>query len=360
MRMHITFVLSSLKLSGGVILVIEIANRLAIRGHQVTLLAPLNAIDPEIHQRIRPPVQVRFASVGIPATRNPLKLLNLILSLVQNTPPGDVVIATHTPTTLPVLLATWWKRQKPLWLYMDYPEMFRRRPMERFLLNTAPYGFSTIIAISSFLAQNAAKRTFGKVHLIKPGLGIEILEEELHLSNLRSDQERQGWRIMYVGDDRPRKGLKDFIVAMEKVYAHSLPICAVIVCKHECQLKIDIPHELYIRPSDHELAKLYLNCDIFVSTSWEEGLGYPPLQAMALGKPCVIAESGGSQDYTTHGFNAIVVPSQDPQAVAEGIIQLINDEQLRSMLGRNGQLTASQYNWEKAIDEFEKLLFSTV
>lgn len=360
--MRLTFVLSSLRLSGGVILVVELANRLAARGHQVTLLAPWNTLDHEIGGRIHQKVQVRFADVGIPAPWNLPGLLLLIFSLVRHVPPGDVLVATHTPTTLPVLLASRWKQQQRLWLYMDYPEMFERRPPERILFAMAPSWFSAIVAISGPLAKEVASRATGKVYVIRPGLGldIDVPGEELGYGKPGLDRTRHEWRILYVGDDRPRKGLKEFLQAMEKVYSFVPSVRAVIVCKHPCRVETSVPYELHVRPNDRELAKLYLCCDIFVSTSWAEGLGYPVLQAMAFGMPTVVAESGGTRDYAEDGVNAIVVPGQDSEAVARGIQRLMDDPWLRSRLSRNGQSTAARYNWERATDAFEEHLTEVI
>jgi glycosyltransferase involved in cell wall biosynthesis len=95
---------------------------------------------------------------------------------------------------------------------------------------------------------------------------------------------------------------------------------------------------------------------LFVSTSWGEGLGYPALQAMAFGKPVVVTDSGGVYDYAEHGVNALIVPAQDAEAVANAVLQLLDDAALRTRLLVNGQQAAAAYEWNKAAATFESVL----
>jgi glycosyltransferase involved in cell wall biosynthesis len=350
--MHIAFILSSLRLSGGVILVVELANRLVTHGHTVTLVTPRQTIDAEIQRKLQPAITVLESHAGLPAGFNLFGLAYLVASLAWRAPAGAVIVATHTPTTLPVLLSSWLKRQKRLWLLMDYPEMFRTRPVEQFLLKHAPRWFSAIVAISEPLAAEIQPRARGQVALLRPGLGLTVEYEAQSGQTAPSDAPR----ILYVGDDRPRKGLNEFLQAMQAVQAIHPDARAVIVCKNPCHIDCEINHELHVRPNDADLAKLYRACDLFVSTSWGEGLGYPALQAMAFGKPVVATDSGGVHDYAEHGINALIVPAQNAEAVANAVLHLLEDAALRARLLASGQQTAVAYDWDKAAATFESVL----
>lgn len=346
--MRITFVLSSIRLSGGVILVTELANRLASRGHSITLLTPNATIDAEMRSRLRNDVAVVEANVGLPTNPTPLSLSRLVIGLIRNSPPCDLIVATHTPTVIPVLLISWLKRQSRLWLYMDYPEMFRGRYIEGFLLRYAPRWFSDIAAISRPSAEEVIKQTRSKVHIMRPGIGLTHgVGGEIEGRSYPS-----GCRILYVGDDRPRKGLQEFVQAVIVVQSNHPNVIAVIVCKNTCDVDQQINCELHFRPDDAELASLYMACDLFVSTSWGEGLGYPALQAMAFGKPVVVTDSGGVRDYAVDGVNALVVPAQRSDAVANAILRLLGDDALRTRLSENAVRTASEYDWDRAADQF--------
>ncbi|HHW88810.1 MAG TPA: glycosyltransferase family 4 protein [Chloroflexi bacterium] len=322
----------------------------------MTLITPRDSIDAEISQKLKPAVTIVESSAALPAKgSNPLQLARLVISLMHATPPSDAIVATHTPTTLPVLLTSTFRRKARLWLFMDYPEMFRTRPVEKMLFWCAPSRFPAIVTISKPLADEVRPRSKGSVTVMRPGLGLNAF-----VPMTFSKPDLNSWRILYIGDERPRKGLREFVQAMQQIQTYEPRAVAVIVCKSTCNIEEKINYELHIRPNDEALATLYRDCDIFVSTSWGEGLGYPALQAMAFGKPVVVTDSGGVHDYAVHGVNALIVPAKNPEAVANAVRKLLKDRGLRTKLQLQGQVTAAAYSWDTAaltfLDTVERLM----
>jgi glycosyltransferase involved in cell wall biosynthesis len=93
---------------------------------------------------------------------------------------------------------------------------------------------------------------------------------------------------------------------------------------------------------------------VLVSASWYESFPLPPLEAMACGLP-VITTPYGTEDYAFDGVNAIVVPPQDPKVLAEAIIRLLDDKDLREKLSKEGLNTAKKFTWDKTTDKVEEL-----
>lgn len=100
--------------------------------------------------------------------------------------------------------------------------------------------------------------------------------------------------------------------------------------------------------------------DIFVLASKKEGLGTSLLDAQAVGLPIVTCESGGIPEIIEQGHNGLLVPAQDEKALAEGIIKLISDEQLRKKLGQNALRSVKkfdiQFTVQHNIQLYEKLV----
>ncbi len=353
MSLRIVFVLSSLTLSGGVMLVVECANRLAQRGHQIALVAPKAAVDDDALNMLDSRVQVVEATVGLPARRSPLALVKLILALARAAPPAHILIATHTPTTLPTLLASLGQRTaRRAWLYMDYPEMFRQRPLEQWLLRWAPRWFPLILPISHPLAQAVLPTARGQVHVLTPGLS----RSELFFAKPNAVTENQEIRILYIGDERPRKGLADFLAATKLAARQISPLRLVVVSKQPCVVESHLPVEFHLHPGHAELADLYRGSQLYVSASWGEGLGYPPLEAMACGVPVVLTDSEGVRDYAQDGVNCLMTPPHNPQALAQAIVRVIKEPALAARLVANGLLTAKRYDWGATIAHLEELL----
>jgi len=349
-RLRFCFVLSSLRLSGGVRLVIEYANRLCGRGHTVHLITPGGTVDPALRQSLDPHITLRESRVPMPARPHPLALMRLVAALAREIPRVDLLIATHTPTVASTLLAARLGRKgRRAWLYMDYDEMFRTRPVERFLLHNAPHWFEQIWTISRPLQQQLAQQTRTPVWMTGGGL----LNADLLFERPRPPRGDDAFRVLYVGDDRPRKGLREFLRAMERV-AENLPhVTPIIVSKHECTVETTLPYEFHLFPSHAELADLYSRSDLFVSSSWGEGLGYPPLEAMACGTPVVLTDSAGVLDYARDGENCLLAPPRDVNALARAAVRVLTDADLAAHLAQNGVATAKQYRWETVIDRVE-------
>jgi glycosyltransferase involved in cell wall biosynthesis len=63
--------------------------------------------------------------------------------------------------------------------------------------------------------------------------------------------------------------------------------------------------------------------DIAVLASRSEGLPNAIMEYMAAGRPCVVTDVGGCGELIRHEQNGLLVPSDNPSALAEGIIDLL-------------------------------------
>jgi glycosyltransferase involved in cell wall biosynthesis len=82
--------------------------------------------------------------------------------------------------------------------------------------------------------------------------------------------------------------------------------------------------------------------DVLALTSSWEALGLVVLEAMMLGCPVVSTDAGGVADLVRDGETGLLVPRDDAQALAEGIVRLLDDEPLRRRITANGRAFAEQ------------------
>ena len=107
---------------------------------------------------------------------------------------------------------------------------------------------------------------------------------------------------------------------------------------------------------DHLLPYLYAFCDIFIFPTLWEGFGYPPLEAMASGKPVIASSVPSLRDVV--GDAGILVPPDDPRALAKEILKLIDDKKKRAHLGAKASQRAQKYDWSIIISHYKKLIES--
>ena len=94
-----------------------------------------------------------------------------------------------------------------------------------------------------------------------------------------------------------------------------------------------------------DVVSVYQDSSIFVLSSRFEGFGMVLVEAMACGLPVVSFDCpAGPDEIITDGVDGLLVPSGDVHALAEKLMALMSDEDLRIRLGQKAILTAQRYN----------------
>jgi len=94
------------------------------------------------------------------------------------------------------------------------------------------------------------------------------------------------------------------------------------------------------------LRHYYGAADVFVTTPWYEPFGITPVEAMACARPVIGAEVGGIKSTVVDGSTGYLVPSRDPQAVAERLATLQRNPGLARAMGEAGLRRAGlHYTW---------------
>lgn len=96
---------------------------------------------------------------------------------------------------------------------------------------------------------------------------------------------------------------------------------------------------------------------IFIALSRRESFGVSILEAMAMSLPVVVSNADGPSEIVVNGFNGYIVNDGDPVNVAKVIGVLINNENLRLTMGKNGRAyVREKYSWHSALGKMVDLL----
>ena len=100
-----------------------------------------------------------------------------------------------------------------------------------------------------------------------------------------------------------------------------------------------------------KVAQLMAAADVFVLPSKMESFGLTLLEASAAGLPVVCANAGGVPEIFQDGFNALLYPPGDDDAMAKAIIRLLQDRELAKKISANAMETAGRFTWERTAEQ---------
>lgn len=99
--------------------------------------------------------------------------------------------------------------------------------------------------------------------------------------------------------------------------------------------------------ADHAKQNLLAATDVFAMPSRVDSFGIVFLEAWMHGKPVIGADAGGVPDVIAHGKDGLIVPFGDLPALAQSILQLIDDDAARQTMGAAGRHKVElQFTWD--------------
>lgn len=101
-----------------------------------------------------------------------------------------------------------------------------------------------------------------------------------------------------------------------------------------------------------DVARVMAACDVFTLPSFEEPFGLVFLEAMAMKRPVVAIDNGGTPEVVEHGRSGLLSPPWDIRALADNILRLVADPELRRRFGEYGrERVLSFFNTRRMADE---------
>ncbi|UVW27704.1 glycosyltransferase [Massilia sp. H6] len=91
------------------------------------------------------------------------------------------------------------------------------------------------------------------------------------------------------------------------------------------------------------LRDYYSAAEVFACTPWYEPFGITPIEAMACARPVVGSEVGGIKSTIDDGVTGFLVPSRDPEALAERLARLHRHPELARAMGEAGRRRACEH-----------------
>jgi glycosyltransferase involved in cell wall biosynthesis len=115
-------------------------------------------------------------------------------------------------------------------------------------------------------------------------------------------------------------------------------------------------HKVIFLGHREDVACVLKTIDVFVYPSILEGLGTALLEAMAMERPVVVSDIPTFRYFIRDGVNGIFFKSSDPEKLAEKVLTLIRDRNLRTKIAKDARATIlEKFSYSHMIDKTEAL-----
>lgn len=158
--------------------------------------------------------------------------------------------------------------------------------------------------------------------------------------------------LVTVAVQREPKGIQYMLAALPQVAAAFPAVRYLLVgdgphrpALEEQAARLGLSDRVVFAGARDDVARLLAAADLFVLPSLTEALPTVLAEAMAAGLPIVATTVGGIPEMVRHGEAALLVPPQDPAALATAVSRLLDNPRQAAAMGRSGRrLAASRFD----------------
>ena len=357
--MKILQICSARQLGGGERHLADLANGLALRGHDVfvvvtpssPLLAELSAVPKQ--------------NIAELPMRNSLNVASA-LKVARFVRRHEIeIVHAHVARDYPLAaLAT---RRAGARLVLTRHVLFPLSRIHKLTLRRT----ARVIAVSQAVAEGLrAQGIFdpGKIVCIHNGIDVDRFVKGREDTAGREQGADKKLRVGMIGHLAPIKGQEDFIRAAAIVCGLRDDVEFIIAGEDKShsgasrrgleQLidELDLNKRVRLIGWVEDVAKLLPTFDLFVSPSRSEPFGLSIVEAMAAGVPVVATTSEGAQEIIDDNQTGRLVPIGDPEVMAKAIAELLSDRKERDRLGENAErVVRKRFSFERMVLETEKV-----
>lgn len=356
----INFLLLQLKTGGGVRVIVELANKAVEHGYDVSIIYP-NIKEDNISFKIDE--RVKLEKIG----KNKVKALNFLSFLHYIRKKKDEIIITTDPI---VSIFSRIFPRKCMNIRFCQGDDYRIFDDLRILKNKTSLFFYKLFTICSYSDKNIkfvfnSKIIYQKFLEIskKQDISLKLIHPSVNSSIFYDKKIKNSEKINVgiVGRRLPMKGFKDFISAYDLLKKELKErIDNVYIISHDDLSEFEIEKrekfKLIVPKNDLEIAEAYNKCHIFVSTSWFEGFGLPPLEAMKCGCAVITSASKGVDEFAVDGENCLMFEPKNIEQLKDKLELLILDSKKREELQKGYTKLKKDFSVEDMYKQLELIL----
>lgn len=244
-------------------------------------------------------------------------------------------------------------------LYRLEPEFRQRSGKSEYrwshLLERALQEADLVLSVSEFTSRRLVELIGlepGKIRVVGNGIEERFFATGRDGSNSDTTIDGEPY-LLSIGGVTRKKGAVNLLAAASELARVAPQLTLVIVGPVEPGFAPQVAEAPNIRVMrrgfpDSEMHQLVRNAAALLILSEYEGFGIPALEAMAAGVPVVAADRAALPEVV--GEAGLLVEPTDSEAVAQTIVNLIEDADARTDLVAKGRARAEQYRWDSCVE----------
>jgi phosphatidyl-myo-inositol alpha-mannosyltransferase len=171
--------------------------------------------------------------------------------------------------------------------------------------------------------------------------------------------------VLFLGRFDPRNGLTTLIDSFKRVRGKQRDAQLVVVGdgplrKHYFRAAGNDPDITFVGSVLKARPSYYAHAAMYACPTTKASFGITLLESMACETPVVCSDILGFRDVVKDGREALMVPCGNRDALADAMVSLLDDETLRTRLGKTGRREAEQYAWprvtERVLEQYDSVL----
>lgn len=364
------------EISGGEMVLFNLATHLRKRGHHILVACPTHG--PLVGVLREEGIEVRI--ISIKKTYDLMaafRLRNLMLresievlhchGMLVNIVGRIAAKMAHTPISISTVHLT---RELAVGGRAENLRQWLKGRYYRSLDNFTARFNDRIIAVSESVKKDLINQGMSpdKVVVIKNGIEFEQCQSPLGKERERASKRKElrignGPVVGTITRFSKQKDIHTYLYALSNVVREYPGVRCLIVGDGEKRGELEhLSHRLALngkvtflgyREDARQILDLF---DIFVLSSLWEGLPLVVLEAMAASKPVIATRVPGTSEAIVDGETGILVPLRDSTQLAESIKKLLADRELAQKMGKAGRQRVDMYfSVERMVDETEKV-----
>jgi glycosyltransferase involved in cell wall biosynthesis len=338
----------------------EAARGLAERGHRVVVLWTYDPVGRELAARY-----LRARRVRLWGDLNPFGFASLVAAL-RSERPDALILTKQREYWMGGLAAR--RAGKP---FVAFRLGLRRRLPDDFKRRTAFGKLADLVIVNSTAVRDTLLESPwvdpSKVMILLNAVSSEVVDREAGRDSLRELGLPAGTPVICGAGRLTRQKGFDVLIESLAIVRDSIPGARLLLLGEGGQRRAlegeararGLADAVVFAGHRRDVRAILSAVDVYALSSRNEGMANTLLEAMSVGAPIVATDVSGTAEAVSDGVAALIVPPEDPRALADALVRVLGDVTLAAGLGRAARERAAiQFGRERMLDELEAALVS--